>query len=403
MHLHERNVNTAFRTLVQLFYKMSNRNEIELRKYESRYGEVLAIDEPITITFSKPRERVLINDARDANPFLSLYEGLWMLAGRNDLAPLVYYNKRMAEFSDNGKTVASAYGYRWRHASTLTKELMSDPCALGTKLADGQVPRVDQIAFLISHLKDHPNTRRAVLQMWNVEDDLLNIDTGKDICCNLSVLFSIRPDDRECSYCIGNDEPSGEVRMAFGCEYCRDSRKARSYLDMTVFNRSNDLTWGLLGSDYVHFSLLQEYIASQINAIVGKYHHISNNLHVYTSRWHPQQLLADDWACRVQPSNEIQLIRNPGTFNLECWHFVELNKNGGNSGGHLVKWDEPFLQYTAQPMLNAFHAHKVRDYDAARTWCMRIAAADWRLATTLWIERRHDSFLSNKTKETDNG
>src|SRR5262249_11634251 len=147
-------------------------------------GTVLVIDEPVTITYTHPRERVLFNTVRDANPFFHLYEALWMLAGRNDVAPLSYYNSRMKEFSDDGKTLNGAYGYRWRNArgreygSGLTIVMVDDPTLPTGKrpvCADLSVGSCDQLDTLVNHLRADPTSRRAVLQMWNVEDDLLKI------------------------------------------------------------------------------------------------------------------------------------------------------------------------------------------------------------------------------------
>jgi hypothetical protein len=38
---------------------------------------------------------------------------------------------------------------------------------------------------------------------------------------------------------------------------------------MTVTNRSNDLCWGMLGANYVHFTILQEYLAARLG-VVGR-------------------------------------------------------------------------------------------------------------------------------------
>src|SRR5690606_25634418 len=111
------------------------------------------------------------------------------LAGRNDVAPLAYYNSRMTEFSDDGETFNGAYGYRWRHGKIDGESpVWSERNDLNVKGGHG----IDQLQILIQHLKTNPNSRRAVLQMWNVEDDLLKVDSSKDVCCNLSACFSIR-------------------------------------------------------------------------------------------------------------------------------------------------------------------------------------------------------------------
>jgi thymidylate synthase len=172
-----------------------------------------------------------------------------MLAGRNDVDSVAYYAKQMREYSDDGKTLNGAYGYRWRKAKTNV---------LGSGVDDGIVyDEIDQLAVIVNHLKAQTESRRAVLQMWNVEDDLLKIGSdldfmrgkeSKDVCCNLSVMFAVRK---------VNTGPGD-----YGDEY-------RSYLDMTVTNRSNDLIWGLLGANFVHFTILQEYMAARLG--VAKY------------------------------------------------------------------------------------------------------------------------------------
>ena len=52
-----------------------------------------------------PCERVLLYPERNANPFFHLYESLWMLAGRNDVAGPARYAKNMNNYSDNGVTL----------------------------------------------------------------------------------------------------------------------------------------------------------------------------------------------------------------------------------------------------------------------------------------------------------
>ena len=65
----------------------------DLRRYgverESRNGPVVVFPEPVTTVCERPEERVLFHCERDANPFFHLFEALWMLAGRNDLAYLL--------------------------------------------------------------------------------------------------------------------------------------------------------------------------------------------------------------------------------------------------------------------------------------------------------------------------
>jgi len=199
-----------------------------------------------------------------------------------------------------------------------------------------------------------------VLQMWNVEDDLLRIDTTKDACCNTHVYFSIR-----CS--VNNPDPR-ELR----------------YLDMTVCNRSNDLVWGMLGANVVHFSFLQEYMATCIGVEVGLYHQFTNNLHVYTERFKPTEWLADlNWRTDYPPS--LALVSDPAVFDSEVVQFID-NRDWTR------RWQELFLDCVAAPMCWAYELHKRRDYERSLDVVGLIASEDWRIASFNWITKRHQSW-----------
>lgn len=401
MHLNFRNVNTAFHELVKGIHTGS----ITTSKKSTRNGFVFQVDEPMLITYSHPKERVLFNQERDANPFFMLYEALWMLAGRNDVGSVAYYAKQMREYSDDGKTLNGAYGYRWRHS----QENQNSPFE----------KEHDQIQLIIDHLRADQNSRRAVLQMWNVEDDLLKIglkDTGKvadgflasdkpgfhpvtvpaskDVCCNLSVMFSLREKD---------------YIKTIGGGFAMEAAVGNWVLDMTVTNRSNDMIWGMLGANYVHFTFLQEYIAGCLGVEVGRYHHFTNNLHVYDWNWKPDDWLkepqqfgfhdsnGDDWGGQYKTWKTIPLVKDQATFDREVVEFVD-KFNGKRSVGVYPKtssmnWQEPFLRGVAEPMLMAFQFYKERVKNVewnliAEEWCKEIQADDWRIACTNWIKRR---------------
>lgn len=115
----------------------------------------------VATVIEEPWRRVHIVPGRKANPFLALSESLWLLAGRNDVAALLPYNKRILEFSDDGETLYGAYGCRlW-----------------------GQIPK------LVERLQKDPNDRRAVLSIWRHEDLLART---KDPPCNDMIMFKLR-------------------------------------------------------------------------------------------------------------------------------------------------------------------------------------------------------------------
>lgn len=367
-------VNDAFKRLINIFCGPTNTVSVP-----SRNGPVRMIEEPVLLRYANPLDRVLLYPGRDANPFFHVYEALWMLAGRNDVASVANYVSRMRTFSDDGQVLNGAYGYRWRHA----------------KVADiyneNVEPVQDQLGILVDHLKDNPSSRRAVLQMWDVEDDLLKIGSdnpaynldgsarhfdadgnpvfppgshgragSRDVCCNLSVMFSIRSE--------GSDtvQADGEV----------------SYLDMTVTNRSNDLIWGCLGANYVHFTVLQEYMARRIGVEVGVYNHFTNNLHAYEATWEPAK-----WFAGSEPLLEVTGDRvRLDTDDEEIRSFVSRNSDPAKESS--AGFSSRFLSTVAGPMCRAYGHYKRGELYPAMDYANRVADPYWRAACEAWLRRR---------------
>lgn len=399
MHLYADDVNEAFRNLVKVFAGRANdvpgTHGTTVVRRPSRNGNVLLIEEPVIVTYRNPTHRVLFNSARDANPFLHVYEALWMLAGRNDVGPVAHYAKQFLQYSDDGGTLNGAYGNRWRNAPRRSDE---------DEYEEGAV---DQLDVLVEHLKADPNSRRAVLQMWTVEDDLLKIGPGKgtskDVCCNLSVMFSLREGE------VIEDEVKSHPHT--GTFYT-----CRKYLDMTVTNRSNDLVWGMLGANYVHFTFLQEYMAARLGAEVGRYHHFTNNLHAYEWNWKPDEWLSDNTPNRYLSTGRdaylvvdkkwkgdgvkpFPFVKDPATFDVEVRRFVE--RFCGRFPPHelAVEWEEPFLSDVAQPMLIAHACYKEGDFHGAFAGVGEVAADDWRIAADNWLRRRADRVRAGENQE----
>jgi len=82
-------------------------------------------------------QNILVHPARALNYRFMIAEWLWIAAHRNDVATLARYNKKMAEFSDDGVTLAGAYGPRM----------------------------ADQVDYLLEQLKK-PVSRQAVATIW---------------------------------------------------------------------------------------------------------------------------------------------------------------------------------------------------------------------------------------------
>lgn len=218
MEINARNVNTAY---YEAMWKLA----IFGVDTDTRNGVAKSMPFPVITTYERPTERMLYDPKRRANPYFHIIESMWMLSGSNVLSQITPYNARMIEYSDDGVTQAAAYGHRWR-----------------------QHWDIDQVAWVIQHLRDNPNSRRAVIMIGDPMTDIPNVDNGgKDAPCNLAVHF----------------------------------RMVKGALDMTVFCRSNDAVWGCYGANAVHFSMLQEFVAVTLDVPVGRYHQISDDLHVY--------------------------------------------------------------------------------------------------------------------------
>lgn len=375
MHITVRNVNEAFRRLVTLFSidpdsPSREFRQVRIERRPSRNGDVLVIDEPVIITYTNPTERVLFNSVRDTNPFFHVYEALWMLAGRNDVAPLKYFVSTIDRFSDDSRTFNGAYGYRWRKAKGSRYIVRTYHDANGTNnLFDNHY---DQLDILVNHLKADPNSRRAVLQMWNMECDLLKVGglpvrpdrslgtpiqerigdimpqvttASKDVCCNLSVHFMV--ETGICDNCKGKgvlQDHGPSHSFSYECSKCHGHpHEQPRYLNMTVFNRSNDLIWGTLGANVVHFSVLQEYMAARLGVKVGVYNQVSNNLHVYTApeRWNPKE-----WLKEYAPRNLCQSC-HPHWQERGYWGRADCCDGCGATGPaglyvQTLKWYDPY-------------------------------------------------------------
>lgn len=267
-----------------------------------------------------------------------------MLAGRNDTAFLTQFVARMVEYSDDGETFHGAYGHRWRKHFG-----------------------IDQLSMVVQTLRANQDDRRCVVQMWDSDSDLGR--SGKDFPCNTQVVFSINGDR----------------------------------LDMSVFNRSNDLVWGALGANAVHFSFLQEYMASRIGVEVGQYWQISNNMHLYTEQHEGlmERLaneahnypLAGTKVCDPYALGQVApfplMSTDPASWERELFKFLEYPTS--------PSFEDPFFSHVAHPMFMAHQAFKMlpkgQNYDQALLLLEEVVASDWRKAAQEWILRRKANYL----------
>ena len=299
------------------------------RKRESRAGNVFVMDTPVTTLYTQPTERVIFHPERDANPYFHFMEAMWMLAGRDDVEWISFFNSNLKQFSDDGEIFNGAYGYRWRSFNCF-----------------------DQLEEIATNLRTSPNCRRQVLQMWNPVMDLMDQGKNSDVCCNLCVHFQVNH---------------------------------HGHLDMSVFCRSNDIIWGCYGSDSVTFSFLLEYMAARAGVPVGRYWQISDNWHGYEKALTP--LVGRIREEVDNPYDELAptpFVTDPDMIDTDLEVFV----NEGTSG----LYENTFFSTVAVPLLRSWthfkNDRRPQKYSAARAALDECAAQDWAIACRQWIDRR---------------
>jgi len=324
----------------------------------SRNGPVLVAPGPVTTVYMEPRRRVLFSPTRDANPFFHLMEALWMLSGDNDIEFPCYFAKTYGQYSDDGKTMWDAYGWRWRSFFGW-----------------------DQLEAIAQELRANPASRRCVLSMWNsmpdfegplpepnafndhdIHDDFwVATHGGKAVPCNTQAYFDVR---------------GGRINM-------------------TVLCRSNDILLGCYGANAVHFSFLLEYMAMKVGVPVGVCRQVSNNFHLYTDVWPREKLL------RIAEESEARTgeVTGPAVetgFDEDLKEFMTWARANIGYTEHRNDSEECFhgpfrtalIDQVAVPMFQAWATRKAKNYDLQNDAVERIAAPDWQVACQEWIQRR---------------
>lgn len=180
----------------------------------------------VCFTIQAPRQRWVISREPPMSPAFAIAEVVWILNGRNDSAFLNYWNPKLPEFAGYGSTYHGAYGFRLRHHF-----------------------KFDQLDQAYQALKNNPDGRQIVLQIWDPNTDFPNEEgqpVAEDIPCNVCALLKVR----------------------------------NGKLEWLQIMRSNDLYRGLT-YNFVQFTYLQEIMAGWLGLGLGAYNQISDSLHIY--------------------------------------------------------------------------------------------------------------------------
>lgn len=326
------------------------------KRIAPRGQPTLEMSEPVATCYTCPEEMVLFDQQRDANPFFHFFEALWILAGRRDVEFLAHFNKRMADYSDDGSTFHAPYGYRLREGFGF-----------------------DQIETAIEKLAQSPDTRQVVLSIWDPAQDYL---PSKDIPCNDMLMFKVR---------------DGELRML-------------------VANRSNDAVWGAYGANVVQFSTLQVYMARRLGVPVGTYTQVSDSFHVYDDNpfwdwWVDTHKYGTPPVYDPYSEDELLLAQfDPAQMMFMQTHELRCGSFDADLTSFFTQWEngqaDVFSKYetisfidTVMPMYRAFKSWKRGDREGAMELSKFIRAADWRIAVEMWLARRVKRVKLDETKQ----
>ncbi|MFI1888785.1 thymidylate synthase [Streptomyces jumonjinensis] len=194
----------------------------------------------VHLLLTKPRARLLYAPpARIVNPAFAVAETVWHLSGSD--APWIFdYNARLRKYADDG-VLLGAYGPRMRNWAG----------------------KVDQLARVVEILKEDPDSRRALIQLYNPAQDTAG---HKDVPCTLGFRFHLR---------------AGRLHMA-------------------TTMRGQDV-WIGMPYDVFFYTVLHELVAGWLDAELGEFHLHVGSLHIYDSHVEQAEQLTSLAASPVMP------------------------------------------------------------------------------------------------------
>ncbi|MFF1676131.1 thymidylate synthase [Streptomyces sp. NPDC058256] len=231
----------------------------------------------VSMTLTDPRARLLYAPpARILNPAFAVAETVWHLSGSD--APWIFdFNARLTEFADDG-VLRGAYGPRMRNWGG----------------------EVDQLRRVIEILKGDPDSRRALIQLY---DPVRDSAGHKDVPCTLALRFHLRA----------------------------------GRLHMSTSMRGQDV-WIGMPYDLFFFTTVQELVAGWLGAELGEYHHHVSSLHIYERDLPMADGLADVSASSVMPE-----LTTPWEGFGTLLDRVEVGDATGHSGWDA--WAETMRSY----------------------------------------------------------
>lgn len=260
-----------------------------------------------------PLDRYITVPGRAVHIPAQIYETMWVLSGSNDISVLKEYLPKAPDFSDDGVTWRAGYGPRLR--------------SFGTN-------RVDQLKKVVDLLREDPNTRQAVISIF---DGNIDHTVSKDIPCNNWLHFINR---------------GGK-------------------LNLHVATRSNDIMWGWSGINNFEWSVLLEIVAYLTDLNVGPITYSISSIHVYDRHFNKAQ--------RIIEANEGCYLSNPISDFVD--KFLTNNESTDprfDSASSIEELDADIAQW-----------HKVEEIIRTEGWTSRAAAETVKIRSRLFKAFAH--------------
>ncbi|MEU6341876.1 thymidylate synthase [Streptomyces sp. NPDC046977] len=194
----------------------------------------------VHLLLTQPRTRLLFAPpTRIVNPAFAVAETVWHLSGSD--APWIFdYNERLRKYADDG-VLLGAYGPRMRNWAG----------------------KVDQLARVVEILKEDPDSRRSLIQLYDPAQDAAG---HKDVPCTLGFRFHLR---------------AGRLHMA-------------------TTMRGQDV-WIGMPYDVFFYTVLHELVAGWLDAELGEFHLHVGSLHIYDDHVEQAEQLASLQASPAMP------------------------------------------------------------------------------------------------------
>ncbi len=222
-------------------------------------------EQGVVLELTTPRAR-LSRASEKGHVFSCLGELFWYISCKQDLSSIQYYISRYKKYAESDGIIWGAYGPRMFGGEPSQYEVVRD------------------------RLKEKPDTRKAVIQLFDRQDIL---DDYKDVPCTCTLQFLVRD----------------------------------GFLHLVVHMRSNDVFMGL-PHDVFAFTMIQEILANNLDVKLGTYKHMVGSFHLYDrDREKVERYLEEGF----QPTREMPAMPSGNPWNdiKKLFEVETAIRNGG--------------------------------------------------------------------------